>query len=116
MADLNRINELVGNREFKEAETLIEEALKEDSDNTEILKLAGLTAVNLNKWAVAKKHFETVVKFNQEDATSWFYLASCYEHLGDFLPAKSAYIKVIELRDEYLEAYKNLSLLLIVFS
>ena len=57
--------------------------------------------------------FETVVKFNQDDATSWFYLANSYEKLGNFTAAKSAYIKVIELRDEYLEAYKNLSLLLI---
>ena len=113
MTDINRINELVGNKEFEEAKLQINEALQSDSNNVELLKLAGLTAVNLNEWVEAQKYFETVVKFNQEDATSWFYLANSYEKLGNFISAKSAYIKVIELRDEYLEAYKNLALLLI---
>lgn len=108
MADIDRINELVGNKEFNEAKTLITEALKEEPSNIELLKLGGLTEVNLQQWDLARNYFETVVKFAPEDATSWFYLASCYDKSGDLQAAKSAYIKVIELRNEYLEAYKNL--------
>ena len=108
MADINLINELVGSRQFEEAKTLIKEALEEDSNDIEVLKLAGLVSVNLEEWILAKKYFETVVKFESQDATSWFYLANSYEHLGDFISAKSAYLQVINLRHEYIEAYKNL--------
>ena len=105
---INEINELVGSKQFQEARNLIDEALKTNPDDRELLKLAGLTYVNLELWNDAKKHFESVVKFESEDATSWFYLAKCYEKLGDFISAKHSYIKVIELRAEYLEAYKSL--------
>ncbi len=113
MADLDRITELVGNKEFEEAKPLIEEALKELPENIELLKLAGLTDVNLQLWFTARGHFETVVKFEPEDATSWFYLASCYDKLADFTSAKNAYIKVIELRNEYMEAYQSLCIILL---
>ena len=113
MADLERITELVGNKEFEEAKPLIEEALKEAPDSIELLKLAGLTDVNLQLWFTARNYFETVVKHEAEDATSWFYLANCYEKLADFISAKNAYIKVIELRNEYMEAYQSLCVTLL---
>lgn len=113
MADLDRINELVGNKNFEEALPLILEGLRESPDDLELVKIAGLTNVNLQNWRAAKNYFETVVKFKLEDATSWFYLANCYEKLGDLIPAKNAYITVINLRKEYLEAYKSLCIVLI---
>ncbi len=113
MIDINEINELVGSKDFGKAKELIDIALTEQADNTEILKLAGLVSVNLNLWSDARKYFETVVKFETEDATSWFYLASTYEKTGDFISAKNAYIKVIELRPEYFEAYKNLCVIIL---
>ena len=113
MADLDRINELVGNKEFEEVLPLILEGLRESPDNMELVKLAGLTNVNLKKWIQARNYFETVVKFNPEDATSWLYLANCNEQLGDLSSAKSAYISVINLREEYMEAYKSLCIILI---
>ena len=113
MADIDKINELIGQRKFEEALNITMDALKEDADNIELIKLAGLAEVNLNLWAEAKIHFETVVKFNPEDATSWFYLANCYNNLADFVSAKNTYIKVIELREEYVEAYKSLCVVLL---
>ena len=110
---INEINELVGSKQFQEARALIEEALKSSPDDKELLKLAGLTYVNLQLWTNAKKYFETVVKFESEDATSWFYLAKCYEKLGDFVSAKNAYITVINLRSEYMEAYKSLCVIFV---
>ena len=112
MADIDKINELVGEKKFEEAKSLITEALNQDCDDKELCKLAGLTFVNLELWQDAKKNFETAVKFDFEDATSWFYLAKCYEKLGDIVSAKNAYINVIKLREEYLEAYKGLCVLL----
>lgn len=113
MIDIDRINELVGTKDFEEAHLLIEDALKEEPDNIQVLKLGGLTEVNLQNYNQAKIYFETVVKFESEDATSWFYLASCYEKLGDFISAKNAYMTVIKLREEYMEAYQSLCVILI---
>ena len=108
MTDINRINELVGEQEFEQAQELIKPALEMEPDNKELIKLAGLVAVNLDEWEDARKYFETVVKFNQEDATSFYYLGNCYDNLGDLISAKNAYLTVINLRPEYIEAYKNL--------
>jgi tetratricopeptide (TPR) repeat protein len=113
MIDIDRINELVGEKNFNESRPLIEVALKEEPDNVELLKLAGLTNVNLELWNGARENFETVVKNSPEDATSWFYLAKCYDKLSDFISAKNAYIKVIELRNEYIEAYAALCVVLL---
>lgn len=105
---IDKINELVGNNEFEEAKKLLEEALKEDGENPELIKLSGLVSVNLEEWQNARSAFETVVKYKEDDATSWFYLGNCYDKLGDTISAKSSYIKVITLREEYIEAYKLL--------
>lgn len=112
MVDINVINELVGEKRFQEAKILIDEILQESTNDKELLKLAGLTYVNLELWSNAKKQFENVVKFDSEDATSWFYLAKCYEKLGDFISAKNSYTTVIKLRPEYIEAYKNICVIL----
>ena len=85
MADIDRINELVGNKDFEEALKLTASALLEEPDNIELIKLAGLAEVNTEDWVKAKSHFETVVKFSPEDATAWFYLANCYNNLGDLI-------------------------------
>lgn len=113
MADLDKINELVGLKQFDDAKILIENALKEEPDNIELLKLAGLTYVNLELWSSAKTTFESVVKFNPEDATSLYYLAKCYNNLGDFISAKNAYINVLKIRPEYIDAYHSLCIILI---
>ena len=108
MTDINRINELVGEQEFEQAQELIIPALEAEPDNKELIKLAGLIAVNLDEWEDARKHFETVVKYNPEDATSYYYLGNCYDNLGDLISAKNAYLTVIKLRPEYIESYKSL--------
>lgn len=113
MTDINRINELVGNKDFEEAEILIKEGLLSAPDNLELLKLGGLTDVNLKKWDDARKKFESVVKFSADDATAWFYLANCYDHLEDLISAKNAYITVLQLRPEYMEAYQSLCVILL---
>ena len=112
MAIIEEINELIANKEFSEAKKKIEEAINEYSEDVEFLKLAGLTYVNLELWKNAKQNFESAIKYSNEDATSWFYLAKCYEKLGDFVASKNAYITVIKLRPEYLDAYKNLCVVL----
>lgn len=113
MADIEKINELIGNKNFDEALSLIKPALEDEKDNIELIKLLGLVYVNKKMWVEAQSQFETVVKYTPEDATSWFYLGSCYDNLGNFASAKAAYIKVIELRENYIAAYKSLCVTLL---
>ena len=111
--NLDGINQLVVDKKFEEAKA---ELLKYDLDqdrNIEALKLLGLCNVNLEKYREGQSNFETVIKYDPEDASSWFYLASCYDNMDDRLHAITAYNKVIELREEFLDAYKNLCVLYI---
>jgi tetratricopeptide (TPR) repeat protein len=112
MADIEKINELIGSKSFNEVKDLLEEALQETPDNVELLKLAGLTYINLEQWQKACRYFESAVKYASGDATAIFYLAKCYEHQKDYISAKNYYIKVIELRPEYEDAYKSLCITL----
>ena len=74
MADIDRINDLVGKKDFQTAVVLIDEALAEDAENQELLKLAGLTYMNLNDWTKARKTFETIVKYNLQHLLQKQYL------------------------------------------
>lgn len=106
--NLDIINQLVSEKKFEEAKELLAEFLDKDEKNVEALKLLGLCHVNLNEFKEGQSVFETVVKY-KDDASSWFYLANCYDNLEDYLHAIPAYQEVIRLRDNYIDAYKNLA-------
>jgi len=109
--NLDKINELISSKEFEEAKNQLNEFITADETNIEALKLLGLCNVNLGLYKEGQNNFETVVKYKNDDATSWFYLANCYDSLEDFLHAKPAYQTVIDLRENYVEAYKNLGVI-----
>lgn len=111
MMTLEEINELVAQSRFAEAKTELEALLETEANNFEIKKLLGLVNINLDLMTEAKENFEDVVKYNPEDATSWFYLGNCYDSIGELSASEFAYLKVTELRPDYADAYKNLALL-----
>lgn len=111
MKSIEEINELVAASKFEEAKAELVELIETEADNFEAKKLLGLVNVNLDLTSEAKKNFEDVVKYRPEDATSWFYLGNCYDTLEEYSASEAAYLKVVELRPDYVEAYKNLSLL-----
>lgn len=106
--NLDTINDLISVKDFEAAKADLQILLSEDEKNIEALKLLGLCNVNLGLFEAGKNNFETVVKYKNDDALSWFYLANCYDNLEDYLHAKTAYLEVIKLRENYTEAYKNL--------
>ena len=108
---LDEINKLVIEKNFDEAKTELLKYNLDEEKELDALKLLGLCNVNLENYKEGKSNFETVVKYDPNDASSWFYLANCYDNLNDLLHAKSAYLKVIELRENFLDAYKNLCIL-----
>ena len=105
---MEEINKLIADNNFAQAKSKLEELLKTDNKNIEALKLFGLCYVNLGQYDEGRKVFETVVKYLPDDASSWFYLANFYDNLNDLLHAKTAYLEVIKLRKEFIDAYKNL--------
>ena len=109
MNSLENINELINNKEFEKAKEELKEILQKDEKNIEALKLLGLCHINLEEYKEGQNIFETVIKYN-DDATSWFYLANCYDNQNDYLHAISAYEEVLRLRSAYPEAYKNLAI------
>ena len=108
---MEEINDLIAAKDFEAARVELLGLVDSEANNFEYKKLLGLVFINLSKMNEAKKYFEDVVKFCPDDATSWFYLANCYDAIGEYSAAESAFLKVIELRPDYADAYKNLSML-----
>ncbi len=108
MENLDKINELINEKKFEEAKKELAEIIKSDEKNVEALKLLGLCHINLGEFKEGQRVFETVVKY-KDDASSWFYLANCYDNRDDYLHAIAAYEEVLRMRSSYVDAYKNLA-------
>ena len=77
---LNMATDLVAENKFEEAVQVLADFDADDEKNIEAIKLLGLCNINLEKYEDAKNNFETVVKYNPDDATSWMYLAMAYDN------------------------------------
>lgn len=108
--DIDKIRELIDSKQFIEAKTALDDYV-ENNNEIEAIKLRGLVNINLEDFSSAKKDFEEVVKNSPEDATAVFYLANCYDNLGDLVNAEKYYSKLLVLRENYTEAYKNLCII-----
>lgn len=109
---LEEINNLIAESEFAKAKHKLLQVMAENGTDLEYTKLLGLVNVNLGCYDEARQNFEEVVEQEKEDATSWFYLGNCYDKLRNLEQAKNAYLKVIELRENYLDAYKSVCIIL----
>lgn len=108
MKNLDKINELIKEKKFEQAKKELNEIIKGDEKNIEALKMLGLCHINLGEFKEGQGIFETVVKY-KDDATSWFYLANCYDNQDDYLHAIAAYEEVLRMRSSFVDAYKNLA-------
>lgn len=112
MNELELINDLITDKFYAEAKKeLLEYLAKGHDKNAEVLKLMGLVNINLSLYDEAKTYFEKAIKLVPTDATSLFYLAHCYETLGNLQDAERFYIKVLEMRENYVDVYKNLCII-----
>ncbi|MCD8377986.1 MAG: tetratricopeptide repeat protein, partial [Candidatus Gastranaerophilales bacterium] len=107
--ELETIKDLIAENSFSEAKKELEIYISQGhSDELEVIKLMGLININLKDFSSAMVNFERAVKMSPEDTTSLFYLANCYDSLNKVYDAQKYYEKVIELRENYVDAYKNL--------
>lgn len=111
--EIDKIYELIESEEFESAKEIIAGIIEKDSDDMEARKLLALCEVNLENYDLARVILEDVVKYKQDDALVWYYLGCCYDNLNDLIAAKHAYLKVLELRPEYIDAYKSLAIVYI---
>lgn len=99
---------LIEEKKFLEAKSMLIKLLKQNDTNPDIWRHIGLCNINLNMIKRALLDFKRAVELNDEDATSWYYLGLMSEKLGNHEFCEKCYLKVISLRPDYLDAYKNL--------
>jgi len=111
--DFEKIYKLIEEEQFETAKKLLDEILLKDVGDIEAQKLMALCEVNLDNYAVAKYILEEIIKYKQDDALCWYYLGCCYDAENNIIAAKHAYLKVLELRPEYIDAYASLAIVYI---
>lgn len=111
--EIDKIYELIDSSKYTEAKEEITKILEKDSKDIDAQRLMALCEVNLENFDAARVILEDVIKYRQDDALCWYYLGCCYDNLGDFIAAKHAYQTVLDLRPEYVDAYKSLAIVYI---
>lgn len=112
MNELEKVKDLIAENSYNEAKKELTKYISEGHENDlEVLKLMGLVNVNLQDYKSATTNFEKAIRISPKDATALFYLANCYDNLNRLSDAESYYIKVLEIRENYIDAYKNLCII-----
>ena len=112
MSDLSVIKDLIAEKSYTEAKKELETYISNGHENDlESIKLMGLININLDMYKEAKLDFEKALKLAPTDATTLFYIANCYDNLGNLVDAEKYYLKLLEIREEYIDAYKNLCII-----
>ena len=112
MNELDSIKDLISEKSYNEAKNELESYISNGHENDlEAVKLMGLVNVNLEKFEEAKSYFEKAHKLAPRDATTLFYLANCHDNLENLIDAEKLYKKLLEIREEYIDAYKNLCII-----
>ena len=111
MNDLETIKELISEKKYNNAKISLTDYLSQNENDLEAIKLKGLVNVNLDLYKEAEKDFLAVIKAEPKDATSLFYLANCYDNLGNITEAEKYYTKVLKIRENYVDAYKDLCII-----
>ena len=110
MNELDKVRELIAAGSYHEAKKELELYISQTAsgEDVEVIKLMGLINVNLKAFEDAALNFEAALKISPNDGTSLFYLANCYDNLNRLAEAEVYYNKVLQLRKNYIDAYKNL--------
>ncbi len=108
--------DLIVKEEFQEAKVVLENIISNEPDNVEAYKNLGLVEVNLDNPIKAIEALSKVLEFEKEDAVSLFYLANCYNRIGQKEIAIDYFKKVCNIRPDYLDAYKSLAMIYIEYA
>ena len=104
--------EAINKEDYSLAFELLNKALEDEGDNFEIYKNLGLCEVNLGNDEGAFEAFKKAYELNNKDAVVVYYYA-CFVSQKDKERAIQLFQEVIDLRKNYLDAYKNLAMIYI---
>lgn len=104
-------NKELGESNFEQALKTLKKAYEIDHYNNEVLKNLGLCYYNLKKNTKAQEFFTKAIGVDPNDATSLYYSGSINLLNLDLTTAQAQLEKVVELRPEYTDAYKNLGII-----
>jgi len=96
---------------YQDAIVHFSKAILADSIRGEVFYQRGYSKFKLKDYAGAMEDFKVQIKFTQKLADSYYYLAECFDDLGERDDAISSYSKAIEANPKYSEAYNNRGLL-----
>ena len=113
---LNRAVELLEEENFLEAREVLKQVIEVDETNIEAYKNLGLCEVSLDNPNGAIDAFLKACELDSNDATSLFYLANCYNRIGDKETSIQKFEEVLKLRPNFLDAYKSMAMIYIEFA
>lgn len=113
---LNKALDLINEENYIEAQGILKNILEQDDKNKEVIKNLGLCEINLDNPIGAIEMFKRAYELDNSDALSLFYLASAKTQIGEKEEAVEYFKKVLSLRPDYLDVYKNLAMIYIEFS
>ncbi|MBR5304216.1 MAG: tetratricopeptide repeat protein [Candidatus Gastranaerophilales bacterium] len=112
---IDKALDLINNDEYTLAQKELKEVLSEEPDNVDAIKNLALCEVNLDNPIEAISLFKKAVLIDENDATSYFYLANCLSKIGEKEDAISNLERVIELRPDFIDVYKSLAMIKVEF-
>lgn len=110
-SNLDKALKLINEKQFSQAKEILLQVVKEEPQNIEAVKSLGLANINLKLTQEALLNFQSALAIDNTDAPSWYYAGTILDQKNDFTGAQNAFLKVLELREDYLDAYKSLSII-----
>jgi len=107
---------LIANSYFQKKDTLgalqsLQDGLKEYSDNGPLLVEVINIYLNANKIDDAMKYLQIAIQKDPKNSSYYFALGTLYDKLQKTDEATNSYLKAIEFKEDYFDAYYNLGAL-----
>lgn len=98
--------------DFNSASEILEQAVKEDQNSSEKLKMLAISQYNQQNYQEAEANFNKLLEKDKENNFSYYNsLANIYRDQGELDKAVEYYEKAIEANSKYETAYLNLAIL-----
>jgi len=91
----------------KEAEEILQEALKVDESDLDVLFYFGLSLLRQKRYEESVSPFKKMTEVDSLDERGWFQLGAAYFRTKDYDGAISCFTKVIEINPQSVDGYTN---------
>jgi len=105
------IVQLIQNKDYKNAETYINNLLDKSPENLYLLKYLGIVYFQLKNYVKALDYFNKILSQKPEDAEINYNIGVCYHYMDDNEKALKYYKKADEIKHDSVEVLNNLGLI-----